>query len=107
MPIAKVAQLAKLTDDEWQLLEPLLSPRQDPHKAGRHRRDAREVFSAIIWVLDTENSWRSLPQSFPPWPTCYRWYVRWEQDGTLARARKKLRRLRKEQKELENEAQEA
>ncbi|MBK6768757.1 MAG: transposase [Ardenticatenales bacterium] len=96
MSIRAPEEPAKLTDEEWQLIEPLLAQKQHPHKSGRHRRDDREIFSAIIWVLDTKTSWRRLPQSFPPYPTCHRRYLEWEHDGKLIRARDKLRRFREQ-----------
>ncbi len=98
-----VAQHAKITDGEWRLIQPLFIPERGPKKAGRRRRDAREIASAIFWVLDTTTPWRKMPQSFPPWQTCHRWYLVWERDGTLDRAREILKRYRKRSARLRQE----
>ena len=59
-----------LTDDEWQLLAPLLPP---PAKTGRHRFwPMREVMNAICYVLRGGIPWRMLPKHFPPHQTTYR-----------------------------------
>lgn len=94
MPTVTDSQPAKLTDEEWQLIEPLLKRGQTTYRGGRHRQHDREIFCAIIWKLDRKNPWRSLPQSFPPFQTCHRRLLEWERNGTLAYARQKLRRFR-------------
>ena len=52
-----------LTDEEWSLVEPHLSP---PTKGRRHPAlDRREVLNAILYVLTTGCQWRQLPKGFP------------------------------------------
>jgi transposase len=36
----------------------------------------REIANAIFCVLRAGCAWRLLPDSFPPWRTAYRWFVR-------------------------------
>ncbi len=70
-----------LTDDEWRILEPLL-----PSALGRGRRRAwplREIANAIFYVLRAGCTWRLLPDSFPPWRTVYRWFVRLRDGGVF------------------------
>ena len=70
-----------LTDDEWRILEPLL-----PAAPGRGRRRAwplREIANAIFYVLRAGCTWRLLPDSFPPWRTVYRWFVRLRDGGVF------------------------
>src|ERR1700678_3151401 len=68
-----------LTDEEWQLLAPLLPP---PAKTGRHRQwPMREMLTAIFYVLRSGCPWRLLPEHFPPHQTTYRWFVRFRDDG--------------------------
>src|SRR5215208_6535951 len=55
------------TDEEWQLMEPLMPP---PCRCGRPREvDLREVVNAIFYVAATGCQWRALPKDFPPCST--------------------------------------
>jgi putative transposase len=68
-----------LTDEEWRVLEPLL-----PGALRRGRRRAwplREIANAIFYVLRAGCTWCLLPDSFPPWRTVYRWFVRLRDGG--------------------------
>jgi len=68
-----------LSDQEWQLISPLLPP---PAKTGRRRVwPMREVLNAIFYVLRSGCPWRLLPQHFPPHQTTYRWFVRFRDEG--------------------------
>ena len=70
-----------LTDDEWRILEPLL-----PGALRRGRRRAwplREIANAIFYILRAGCTWRLLPDSFPPWRTVYRWFVRLRDGGVF------------------------
>jgi putative transposase len=79
-----------LTDDEWAILEPLIPPA----KAGGRPRgaDVREVVNAVRYLLRSGCAWRLLPREFPPWPTVYAYFRRWQADGTWERAAGALRR---------------
>jgi putative transposase len=41
--------------------------------------DVRAVVNAIFYLLRTGCQWRLLPREFPPWPTVYYYFRRWEQ----------------------------
>jgi putative transposase len=56
-----------LTDQEWQILEPLLPL---PKPGGRPRTvDIREMVNGIFYVLWGGIPWRFLPKEFPLWKT--------------------------------------
>jgi putative transposase len=42
----------------------------------------REIINAIFYVLRGGIAWHLLPKDFPPWPTVYRWFARFRDDGT-------------------------
>jgi len=68
-----------LSDDEWQVLAPLLPP---PANTGRRWVwPMREMLNAIFYVLRSGCPWRLLPEHFPPHQTTYRWFVRFRDDG--------------------------
>jgi putative transposase len=49
---------------------------------GRPRNiDVRAVVKAIFYLLRTGCQWRLLPREFPPWPTVYYHFRRWEQES--------------------------
>ena len=58
-----------LTDQEWPLLEPLISPA----KPGGHPRttDMREVINTILYLDRTGCQWRVLLHELPHWSTVW------------------------------------
>ena len=79
-----------LTDAEWRVLAPLLPPARP---GGRPRSaNLREVVNAIRYLLRAGCAWRLLPREFPPWPTVYAYFRRWQADGTWERVASALRR---------------
>ena len=85
-----------LSDDEWEILEPLV-PKAKP--GGRPRaHETRELLNAIFfYVLRGGCAWRLLPHDFLPWQTAYHYFRVWRIDGTWERVhtilRERLRRL--------------
>jgi len=84
-----------LTEEQWQLIEPLLPP---PAAVGRREKHPRrEIVNAILYVVRTGCAWRLLPREFPPWQTVFWYFKRWRADGSLDRVHDALRdRLRDE-----------
>jgi putative transposase len=78
-----------MIEEEWRILEPLISP---PKPGGRPRDvDMRAVVNGIFYVLRSGCAWRMLPHDFPPWPTVYYYFSRWRRDGTWERLQDSLR----------------
>lgn len=69
-----------LTDDEWELLAPLI-PAAKP--GGRPRQtDMRAAMNAILYLLRTGCPWRYLPRDgFPPRSTVYNIFRAFQRDG--------------------------
>ncbi len=78
-----------LTDGQWALIEPLLSPAKPGGRPEAHPR--REVVNAILYVVRTGCAWRRLPSDFPPWETVYWHFARWRDDGSLDALHDQLR----------------
>jgi hypothetical protein len=72
----------RISDTAWQTLMPLLPAR--PPSDGRYRSE-RQILEAIVHVACTQQSWPQLPQTLGSYKTCRLRYIRWRQDGTLAR----------------------
>jgi putative transposase len=70
-----------LTDDQWQLIRPLLPARKT--KVGAPVTVARRrLLDAIFYLLRTGCQWRQLPHDFPPWGTVASQFHRWRTSGT-------------------------
>jgi transposase len=78
-----------LTDDQWQLIEPMIPPEKG---GGRHREaDMREVLNGILYLNRTGCQWRALPHDLPPWGTVAYYYYRFRHDGSWQRMHDSLR----------------
>ncbi len=72
----------ELTDEQWDLVEPLI-PRRVA-RTGRPPRDPRLMLDGIFWVLGTGAPWRDLPERFGPFQTVHRYFSRWRSGGVFA-----------------------
>jgi transposase len=71
-----------LTDEQWTRLETLIpSPKDRPDPRGRSRRNPKEVLNGILWILRTGAPWKDLPDRYPPYQTCHRWFQTWSKGG--------------------------
>lgn len=68
-----------LTDEEWDLLSPLLPahPRQ-----GHRWNDHRTVINGVMFRSRSGCAWRDLPGQYGNWKTVYNRHRRWSLDGT-------------------------
>lgn len=84
-----------LTDQEWQIIEPLLPPA----KFGGHPRttNLREVLNAIFYLNRTGCQWRMLPREFPAWQTVYAYFARWQKKGVWEEMNTTLRQKLRQQ----------
>ncbi len=89
MPAQWLTYTTDLTDEEWQILEPLLPPEKT---GGRPRKyPLREVLNGIQYVLRAGCPWRLMPHDLPHWQTAYQTWRAWRQDGTWLRIHDQLR----------------
>jgi transposase len=80
MSARRLAYPTDLTDEEWQILKPLLPPEKT---GGRPRKyPMREVINGIQYVLRGGGAWRLMPHDLPHWQTAYQTFRAWRQDGT-------------------------
>ena len=80
---SKLRYPSDLTDDEWNLVEPLIPP----GKSGGGKRTVimREVVNGLMYVLSTGCQWRAIPKDLPPKSSVYDYFDLWTYDGTLER----------------------
>ncbi len=78
-----------LTDDQWQLLEPLVPA---PKEGGRPPKYARrEIVNAVLYLTRNGCAWRNLPHDLPPWSLVHNYFWHWKQDGTWQDVHDRLR----------------
>ena len=71
-----------LTDDQWNILEPLLSPPRTDGLGRPREVDLREVINAILYLNRTGCQWDMLPHDLLPKSTVYDYFAQWRDDGT-------------------------
>jgi putative transposase len=89
MPRTRRPYPSDLTDQEWNLLAPLLA---SPERRGRPPKwPARRIADAVFYLLRSGCAWRMLPREYPPWQTVYYHFRKWRLDGRLRQAHERLR----------------
>ena len=78
-----LADPSDLTDAEWIVLEPIM--RERTHRGSRRRTDIRLLVNAVLLILATGRSLRTLPPGAPPRSTVAFYFDTWSEDGTLGR----------------------
>ena len=87
----RMAQIKSWTvsDALWDKLEPLVPKRRRPKGgsyqrkpgAGRKPMPARQVFSAIVYVLRTGCQWKALPREYGSASAVHAHFQRWQREG--------------------------
>ena len=80
-----------ITNEQWNRIAPIikeLTPPKDPR--GRNPRDPRLVFNGILWILRTGAPWKDMPQRYPPYQTCHRWFQKWVRQSVFKRIAQEL-----------------
>jgi len=76
----------ELTDEQWEMVEPVLRFAVRADGRGRPPQDARAVLNGVLWILGTGAQWRELPAKYPPYQTCHRRFQQWVRTGQLEEA---------------------
>lgn len=76
-----------LSDDEWEVIKPLLPPKA---RTGRPRADDRRIINGILYVLTTGCRWMDMPVEYGSYKTAWKKLKRWEDEGVWGRIFKAL-----------------
>src|SRR5690348_8677171 len=69
MDTSNLIYLSDVTDAEWAVLEPLVTPAT---RRGRPRlHPLRRILNAIFSLVRSGCAWRLLPRDLPPWQTVF------------------------------------
>jgi len=84
-----------LSDEQWNMLEPLLPPPPARKKPGFPANPPRLLLNSILWIKLTGARWCDLPinPNFASRSATNRWMIRWQNDGTLLRIFAGLREI--------------
>jgi transposase len=76
-----------VTDELWEIIEPLLPPEAPKPQGGRPRVEDRAALSGIIFVLKSGIPWEMLPQEMGcgSGVTCWRRLREWQEAGLWER----------------------
>ena len=72
--------MRKLSDKQWSIIEPML-PRQNFVRGGRPRKNDRQIFEAIRWILTTGAQWNELPVKYGSGKTAWKRFTAWKRTG--------------------------
>ena len=81
-----------VTDELWEVIEPLLPEEPPKPKGGRPRIDDCAALTGIIFVLKSGIPWEMLPQEMGcgSGMSCWRRLKEWQEAGVWARLHQKL-----------------
>lgn len=83
MPSVVAAGRHDLTDAQWAVLDSVLPACATIGRPLKWTR--RQIIDGIRWRVRTGAPWRDVPAGYAPWQTLYRWFRRWQRDGTWAK----------------------
>lgn len=67
-----------INDKQWDIIQDLLeTPLKKTDNRGRPRQDIRSVLNGILWICRTGAPWKDMPERYPPYQTCHRYYQLW------------------------------
>jgi transposase len=76
----------ELTDEQWEVVEPILRPARREDNRGRPWNDTRAVLNGVLWILGSGAQWAEMPAKYPPYQTCHRRFQQWVGEGKLVEA---------------------
>ena len=81
-----------VTDELWEIVEPLLPPEPDKPRGGRPRVPDRAALTGIVFVLKTGIPWEMLPKEMGcgSGSTCWRRLRDWQEAGVWERLHRAL-----------------
>ena len=86
-----MAYSSSLSDQEWEILEPLLLKALPQKKKTRPSKwSKREILDGILYQLKNGCNWEDLPKDFPPYSTVYWHYKQWRSAGVIEKLMKSL-----------------
>ena len=71
-----------VTNEQWEIISKILpESKSAPDKKGRPSQDKHQVLNGVIWICRTGAQWNELPDKYPPYQTCHRYFQKWVDVG--------------------------
>lgn len=108
MGMERQAYPSDLTDDQWNLIEPVITSWKQERVARSVTGDAgscdlREVVNALFYQNRTGCQWRYLPHDLPAWSAVFYYFTLWREHGLDQRIQELLRcQVRERARRLED-----
>jgi len=91
---------SELTDEEGEILEPIINELES-YTIGRPRKsDPRELLNAIFYLNKTGCPWRDLPKDFPSYKLVNYYYNKWTDNRLPEKVNTVLRQRLRQKKAL-------
>ncbi len=71
---------SSLTDDEWEVIKPLLPKKKRTRPPKWSKRD---ILDGILYQLKNGCNWCDLPHDLPPYSTVFWHYKQWRKEGVI------------------------
>lgn len=78
---------SSLTDQEWEIIEPLLPKKKRTRPA---KWSKREILDGVLYQLKNGCNWCDLPTDLPPYSTVFWHYKQWRREGVIEEMMTKL-----------------
>ena len=75
----------EVSDELWNIIQPILDELDPPRWTGRDRIDQRAALNGIIYQMRSSCQWNHLPEQFGDDSSVHRTFQRWVQKGVLER----------------------
>jgi putative transposase len=73
----------EVSEELWEIIEPILNELDPPSWTGRERIDQRAALNGIIFQMRSGCQWNSLPEKFGDDSSVHRTFQRWVRKGAL------------------------
>ena len=91
---------SSLTDEEWEVIKPLLPKKKRTRPPKWSKRD---ILNGILYQLKNGCNWCDLPHDLPPDSTVFWHYKQWRKEGVIEEIMTELHsQVRKSVKKTEN-----
>ena len=75
----------EVSDELWDVIQPILDELDPASHTGRHRIDPRAALNGIIYQMRSGCQWNHLPRQFGDDASVHRTLQRWVENGVLER----------------------
>jgi transposase len=57
----------ELSDEQWEVVEPIMRPSRREDNRGRPWNDTQAVLNGVLWILGSGAQWAEMLAKYPPY----------------------------------------